>query len=126
MHSLSIQSPSLVASGKPLLTLEAADAMASGAIAEAKAKKFKDISVFVLDASGRVLVSKTMLGCPLLIPEIAHGKAGAAVGTHSSSRSLKDKCALVTCQKCPNSTPTACLSGAAAGMFQIGRLSSLR
>eukprot|EP00419_Tripos_fusus_P052881 CAMPEP_0172813042 /NCGR_PEP_ID=MMETSP1075-20121228/10416_1 /TAXON_ID=2916 /ORGANISM="Ceratium fusus, Strain PA161109" /LENGTH=267 /DNA_ID=CAMNT_0013652685 /DNA_START=51 /DNA_END=854 /DNA_ORIENTATION=- len=85
------QSPPLVSAGKPLLTLEAADAMASAAIAEAKSKKFKDISVFVLDASTRVLVSKTMLNCPPLIPELAHGKAGAAIGTHSSSRALKDK-----------------------------------
>ena len=90
-QSLSVQSPSLVISGKPLLTLEAADAMASGAIAEAKRRKFKDISVFVLDASGRILVSKTMLNCPLLIPQIAHGKAGATIGTHSPSRALKDK-----------------------------------
>jgi glc operon protein GlcG len=86
-----VRSPSLVISGKPLLTLEAADAMASGAIAEAKRRKFKDISVFVLDASGRILVSKTMLNCPLLIPQIAHGKAGATIGTHSPSRALKDK-----------------------------------
>ena len=84
-------SPPLISAGKPLLTLEAADAMASAAIAEARSKKFKDISVFVLDASTRVLVSKTMLNCPPLIPEIAHGKAGATVGTHSSSRALKDK-----------------------------------
>ena len=65
--------------------------MASGAIAEAKRRKFKDISVFVLDPSGRVLVSKTMLNCPILIPQIAHGKAGATIGTHSPSRALKDK-----------------------------------
>lgn len=82
---------SLVTTGKPQLTLEAADAMASAAVSEATSKKFKDVSVFVLDASGRVLVSKTMLNCPLLIPEIAHGKAGAAIGTQSSSRALKDK-----------------------------------
>ena len=82
----------LVTAGKPLLTLESADAMASAAIAEAKRRKFKDISVFVLDGAGRVIVSKTMLNCPLLIPELAHGKAGAAIGTHSSSRALKDKC----------------------------------
>ena len=81
----------LTAAPRPRLTLEAADAMASAAIAEAQSKKFKDISVFVLDTTGRVLVSKTMLDCPLLIPEIAHGKAGAAIGTHSSSRALKDK-----------------------------------
>ena len=81
----------LTADPKPQLSLEAADAMASAAIAEAKTRKFKDISVFVVDATGRVLVSKPMLNCPPLIPEIAHGKAGAAVGTHSSSRALKDK-----------------------------------
>jgi uncharacterized protein GlcG (DUF336 family) len=77
--------------GKPVLTLEAADAMASAAVAEAKSRNYNDISVCVLDTSGRVLVSKTMLGCPRLIPEIARAKAGCAVGTHSSSRALKDK-----------------------------------
>ena len=77
--------------GLPALTLEAADAMANAALAEATAKNFNAISVFVLAADGRVLVSKTMLGCPRLIPSLAHGKAGAAIGTHASSRALKDK-----------------------------------
>ena len=77
--------------GRAALSLEAADAMATAAVAEAKEKQFKDISVFVVDASGRVLVSKTMINCPPLIPQMAHAKAGAAIGTHSSSRSLKDK-----------------------------------
>ena len=54
--------------------------------------KFKDISVVVLDAAGRELVSKTQPGCPPLIPHIAKAKAGAVIGTHSSSRALKDKC----------------------------------
>ena len=80
-----------LAEGKPVLTLEAADAMASAALAECRERGFKDISVFVLDPAGRVLVSKTMLGCPKLIPDIAHSKAGACIGTHSSSRALKDK-----------------------------------
>ena len=44
-----------------------------------------------MDLSGRVLVSKTQTGCPRLIPTIALGKAGAAIGTHSSSRSIKEK-----------------------------------
>eukprot|EP00444_Apocalathium_aciculiferum_P004292 CAMPEP_0183391096 /NCGR_PEP_ID=MMETSP0370-20130417/6227_1 /TAXON_ID=268820 /ORGANISM="Peridinium aciculiferum, Strain PAER-2" /LENGTH=199 /DNA_ID=CAMNT_0025570765 /DNA_START=118 /DNA_END=717 /DNA_ORIENTATION=- len=82
---------SLFRSGAQELTLEAADAMASASLAEAKARKFGEISVFVVDATGRVLVSKTMLGCPRLIPSLAHAKAGAAIGTHSSSRALKDK-----------------------------------
>lgn len=77
----------------PSLTLEAADAMADAALAEAKSKAFNAISVFVTAADGRVLVSKTMPACPPLISSIAHGKAGAAIGTHSSSRALKDKCA---------------------------------
>lgn len=77
--------------GNPQLTLEAADAMVNAALAEAKASGFKDISVYVLDPAGRTLVSKTMLGCPNLIPDIAHAKAGAAIGTHASSRALKDK-----------------------------------
>ena len=74
-----------------MLTLEAADAMASAALAEAVRKDFNDVSVAVMDLGGRVLVSKTMTGCPRLIPTLALGKAGAAVGTHSSSRALKEK-----------------------------------
>ena len=73
------------------LTLEAADGMAQGALNEATAKKFKDVCVVVYDASGRELVSKTQINCPPLIPHIARAKAGAAIGTHASTRALKDK-----------------------------------
>lgn len=73
------------------LTLEAADRMASAAIAEAVSKGFNDISVSVVDASGRELVSKTQPFCPRLIPALARAKAGACVGTHASSRTLRDK-----------------------------------
>jgi len=65
--------------------------MANSALREAKLRAFKDISVFVLDTSGRVIVSKTMLGCPNLPPQLAHAKAMASVSTHSNSRALKDK-----------------------------------
>ena len=44
-----------ITTGPPVLTLEAADAMASAALAEATARSFNDISVCVVDASGRVL-----------------------------------------------------------------------
>ena len=77
--------------GLPQLTLEAADAMANAALAEASKQQFNPISVFVMDVNGRVLVSKTMPGTPRLIPSIAEGKAGAVIGTHSSSRALKEK-----------------------------------
>lgn len=77
--------------GPPMLTLEAADAIATACIVEARARNFNDISVVVVDNHGRVIVSKTQLGCPKLIPSLALGKAGAAIGTHSSSRAVKDK-----------------------------------
>ena len=80
-----------LAPGKPTLTLEAADEMASAALTECRSKGFKDISVFVLDAAGRTLVSKSMVNVPTLIPRMAEAKAGAVIGTHASSRALKDK-----------------------------------
>jgi uncharacterized protein GlcG (DUF336 family) len=80
------------APGRPTLTLAAADAMADAAIGEAEARGFNDVSVFVLDATGRTLVSKTMLGCPPLPQRLAHAKAMACVATHAqSSRALRDK-----------------------------------
>ena len=81
----------ILAPGKPTLTLTAADTMASGAIAEAEARGFNDIAVFVLDANGRTIVSKTMPGCPNLPHELAHAKAMACISTHASSRALKEK-----------------------------------
>ncbi|KAJ1636454.1 hypothetical protein T492DRAFT_959049, partial [Pavlovales sp. CCMP2436] len=83
--------PSWLAPGKPVLTLDAADVMANAAIREARIRGFNDISVFVLDAHGRTIVSKTMLGCPNLPQRLAHAKAMSAVSTHSSSRALRDK-----------------------------------
>jgi len=65
--------------------------MASAALTECRSKGFKDISVFVLDAAGRTLVSKSMVNVPTLIPRMAEAKAGAVIGTHASSRALKDK-----------------------------------
>jgi uncharacterized protein GlcG (DUF336 family) len=88
--ALSSAAPTLTVTRKQL-TLEAADAMAQAAVDEAVARRFNDISVAVFDATGRELVSKTQPGCPPLIPHIARAKAGAAVGTHASSRALKDK-----------------------------------
>ncbi len=80
-----------LAPGSAVLTLAAADEMASTALREANMKGFKPISVVVLDASGRALVQKTDHRCPKLPPELAHGKASLAVGMHTSSRALRDK-----------------------------------
>ena len=88
-RGLATSSPVVVS--RKQLTLEAADTMASAALAEAAARNFKHVSVCVLDSSGRELVHKAPPECPLLIPAIARAKAGASIGTHSSSRALKDK-----------------------------------
>lgn len=83
--------PPPLAPGRPVLTLAAADTMADAAIGEATARGYNDIAVFVLDASGRTIVSKTMLDCPSLPQKLAHAKAMAACSTRSSSRALRDK-----------------------------------
>ena len=77
--------------GTPVLTLEAADEMASLAVHEALAGGFNPVSVCVLDAAGRTIVQKTMIGCANLSPELAHAKANVCIGLHCSSRELRDK-----------------------------------
>ena len=79
------------APGNSRLTLEAADEMASVALREVRERGFKDVSVCVVDDSGRTLVQKTMINCARLPPELAHAKAMLCVGMHASSRALRDK-----------------------------------
>ena len=84
--------PLWLAPGKPVLTMEAADEMASAAIRESKERSFKDISVWVLDAAGQVVVVKSMVNVPSLPRQLALGKAMACISTHSaSSRAMKEK-----------------------------------
>lgn len=81
-----------LAPGRPTLTLEAADLMTSRVIEECKAKSFNDVSVCVVDASGRTIVAKRMLDCASLPQTMARAKAMACVSTNAaSSRSLRDK-----------------------------------
>mmetsp|Transcript_37612 Transcript_37612/g.62281 ORF Transcript_37612/g.62281 Transcript_37612/m.62281 type:complete len:189 (-) Transcript_37612:121-687(-) len=91
VHASTIESQTLSIVSRKQLTLDAADVMAQAAINEARSRDFKDISVAVMDATGRELVAKTQPGCPLLVPHLAKAKAGAAIGTHSNARALKDK-----------------------------------
>ena len=76
--------------GAPMLTLEAADEMSNIALREAYNHQFKPVSVCVMDASGRPLVTKTMVACATLAPELAKAKARTCVGFHISSRFFKD------------------------------------
>lgn len=77
--------------GSPVLSLAAADAMSSAALAEAGSRGFNPVSVCVMDAAGRILVTKTMLGCGRLTPDLAIAKASACVGLLCSSRELRDR-----------------------------------
>ena len=80
-----------LAPGAPILTLEAADRMANVALQEAATRRFNPVSVCVLDAAGRMIVHKTMIGCGNLSPEFAKAKATVCVGLLCSSRELRDK-----------------------------------
>jgi len=86
-----IPAASWLVQGGPVLTLEAADHMSSVALREASSRAFSPVSVCVLDAGGRLIVAKTMLGCGRLTPDLAIAKANACIGLHCSSRELRDK-----------------------------------
>ena len=73
------------------VTLEAADEMANVALREAASRAFNPVSVCVLDAGGRIIVQKTMIGCARLSPDYAKAKANVCIGLHCSSRELRDK-----------------------------------
>lgn len=77
--------------GAPILTLEAADEMANVALREASSRSFSPVSVCVLNASGRAIVTKTMLGCGTLSPDLAVAKASVCISLLCSSRELRDK-----------------------------------
>lgn len=82
--------PEALRPGSPILTLEAADEMTNVALREASSRSFNPVSVCVMDASGRTLVSKTMIGSSGLASEFARAKASTCIGMHCSSRELRD------------------------------------
>ena len=88
------QSEWLVA-GSPVLTLAAADAMASAAIEEASARKFNDVSVTVLDATGAhvaELSSRRMRAdLPLILGEGADKNVDEALALFAAAQLLSDR-----------------------------------
>ena len=76
----------------PTLTLETADAMSSAALREAARIGLEaPLAVVVVDAAGRVLVSKRQNRCANLFPTIAAAKAQTCVNLAMSSRALQKK-----------------------------------
>jgi len=74
-----------------VLTLQAADRIASGAIETCQRHGFPPITVTVVDPSGEIIVSKRMDGCTKSFPKFAYAKACTAVNFKLSSRAFRDK-----------------------------------
>ena len=70
------------------LTLAQARTLIDGALAAARQHGFKPMGVVVVDAAAQVVASAREDGASALRLDIAHGKAGAAVGMGVNSRGL--------------------------------------
>lgn len=73
------------------LTLEQANAIVAGAIARARERNFRPLTVVVLDASGELKAMQREDGASMFRFDIAVGKAYAAVGMGASSRYLAER-----------------------------------
>ena len=76
---------------KPILSLNVADRIASGAIESCIQSGFPPITVTVVDPSGEIIVTKRMDGCTKSFPKFAYAKACTAVNFKLSSRAFRDK-----------------------------------
>ena len=70
------------------LSLNQAQAIIAGALAAARNKGYKPMGVVVVDAAVQAIAFAREDGASALRLDIAHGKAGAAVGMGVSSRAL--------------------------------------
>ena len=70
------------------LTLAQAQAVLSGALAAARQHGFLPMGVVVVDAAAQAVASAREDGASALRLDIAHGKAGAAIGMGANSRAL--------------------------------------
>ena len=75
------------------VTLEKADAIVAAALAEGRAQGFMPLTVAVLDPGGHLVALKREDGSGILRPEIAIGKASAALGMGVPTRLLRDRLA---------------------------------
>lgn len=70
------------------LSLNKAQAVVVGALATARDKGYKPMGVVVVDAAAQAIAFAREDGASALRLDIAHGKAGAAIGMGVSSRAL--------------------------------------
>lgn len=78
---------------KVSLPLEAAERIASGALAAGRAEKLLPLAVAVLDAGGALVAFKREDGCGVMRGDIAIGKAWGALGMGISSRHIRNRLA---------------------------------
>ncbi len=72
------------------MTLEIAEAILNGAIAETKKGGVKPLSIVVLDAGGHVVALKRQDGASFLRADIARAKAWTALGMEMNSRTYAE------------------------------------
>lgn len=70
------------------LSLNQAQVVVAGALATARDKGYKPMGVVVVDAAAQAIAFAREDGASALRLDIAHGKAGAAIGMGVSSRAL--------------------------------------
>ena len=70
------------------LSLVQAQTIIAGALAAARQKSYKPMGVVVVDTAAQAIASAREDGASALRLDIAHGKAGAAIGMGTSSRAL--------------------------------------
>ncbi len=72
------------------MTLETADAIIEGALAEAARLGLQPLAVVVLDAGGHMVAAKRQDRATFLRPDIARAKAWTALGLEAPSRSFAE------------------------------------
>ena len=70
------------------LTLAQAQAVIAGALAAARQQGYKAMAMVVVDTAAQAVASAREDGASALRLDIAHGKAGAAIGMGTNSRAL--------------------------------------
>lgn len=75
------------------ITLDEANRITAGALAEGRKLSLKPLCVAVLDAGGHLIALQREDGASLLRPQIAIGKAASALGLGLSSRKIADMAA---------------------------------
>ena len=73
------------------ITLDQAQTLIGGALAEARKLNLKPVSVIVLDIRGSIVAAASEDGVSAMRARIAHGKANAAIALGMGTRALMNR-----------------------------------